>query len=176
MKTYDSGVDVKTHELEVSMEAAAVLLSLAMRDTEYPVADLGGALARIGGSLTEWRRRLNAERGAPPQLMGSADADSWRARLEGDVAVCIESLQFHDRLIQQLAAVRNLLASVVHTGPLDMAGFGAQRWEEMLRMLRERLNVDSQHQLFDLLMRTGVVDADGRYGNEAEEGSVELFD
>ncbi len=178
--TNETGADVKTHELEVSMEAAAVLLSLAMRDTEEPVADLGGALARIGASLTEWRKHLISERSVRPPVIGTdeggAHSDAWRNRLEGDVAVCIESLQFHDRLIQQLAAVRNLLASLVREGPLDVAGFGAQRWEEMLRMLRERLSEDSQHQLFDLLMRTGVIDVDGRHESEAEEGSVELFD
>ncbi|MEP7244421.1 MAG: hypothetical protein ABI885_12180 [Gammaproteobacteria bacterium] len=167
MTKNEPGTDVKAHELEVSMEAAAVLLSLAMRDTEHPVADLGGALARIGGSLNELRKRLDAPRD---------DAAAWRARLEDDVLVCIESLQFHDRLIQQLAAVRNLLASLVREGPLEVSGFGARRWEEMLRMLRERLSADSQHQLFDLLIRTGVVDSDGRYGPEAKEGSIELFD
>ncbi|HEV7715655.1 MAG TPA: hypothetical protein VGO53_08665 [Steroidobacteraceae bacterium] len=152
--TNDEGSALKTHELEVSMEAAAVLLSLAMRDTENPVADLGNALSRM---LTE----LRSGHGAP--------------HAEGDIAICIESLQFHDRLIQQLAAVRNLLASVVNDGPLDVSGFGAKRWEEMLTMLRDRLSVDSQHQLFNLLMRTGVVDFHGRPSLEAQEGSVELF-
>ena len=165
---------MKTHELEVSMEAAAVLLSLAMRDTEVPVADLGGALSRIGGSLTEWRKRLAAD--AAARMTGNPDDDAWRKRLEGDVAVCIESLQFHDRLIQQLAAVRNLLASVAHEGPLHLSGFGGQRWDEMLDMLRERLSEDSQHKLFELLMRTGAVDSGRRHGTEAREGSIELFD
>ena len=53
------------------------------------------------------------------------------------------------------------------------------RWEDLLSMLRERLNVDSRHQLFDLLMRTGVVENDGRYGRKPrkpQEGSIELFD
>jgi hypothetical protein len=160
--------DVKTHELEVSMEAAAVLLSLAMHDTETPVADLGSALARIAGSLTEWRRHTAA---------GGAVDEKWRARLDTDLAVCIESLQFHDRLIQQLAAVRKLLVSVVHEeDTLNMAGFGARRWEDLLGMLRQRLSVDSRHQLFDLLMRTGVVENDGRYQGETKEGTVELFD
>ena len=151
------------------MEAAAVLLSLAMHDTETPVAELGGALARIGGSLTEMRKRM---------ATGSAGADdAWRANLDNDLAVCIESLQFHDRLIQQLAAVRKLLASVVHEGDtVNMAGFGAQRWENLLSMLRERLSVDTRHQLFDLLMRRGIVENDGRYGQQAQEGSIELFD
>ena len=135
------------------MEAAAVLLSLAMRDTESPVSDLCGALKRIAHAV--------------PRANGS-DVDK-------DVTVCIQSLQFHDRLIQQLAAVRGLLASVVSEGPLDLTGFGAHRWEEMLRMLRERLSEDSQHHLFNLLLRTGVVDVAGQRNLQAEEGSVELF-
>jgi hypothetical protein len=93
--------------MEVSMEAAAVLLSLAMRDTETPVSQLCDALKRIAH--------------AAPVTNG--------ANLANDVAVCIQSLQFHDRLIQQLAAVRGLLASVVNAGPLDVSGFGAHRWE-----------------------------------------------
>ena len=164
--------DVKTHELEVSMEAAAVLLSLAIHDTETPVAELGGALARMGSLLNELRKRAAA---------GAGVDQAWRARLDNDLSICIESLQFHDRLIQQLAAVRNLLASVAHEeGAPNMTGFGARRWEDLLGMLRERLNVDSRHQLFDLLMRTGVVENDGRNGTEAQkanvEGSIELFD
>jgi hypothetical protein len=139
--------------MEVSMEAAAVLLSLAMRDTEHPVSDLCGALRRISHA-------------APL---------SGHPALAQDVAVCIQSLQFHDRLIQQLAAVRGLLASVVAEAPLDVTGFGAHRWEEMLKMLRERLSEDSQHHLFTLLLRTGVVDVEGQCNLQEEEGSVELF-
>ncbi len=140
---------MKPSEMAVSMEAAAVLLSLAMRDTESPVASLCDALSRIS-------------RAAGPAL----------AR---DVAVCIESLQFHDRLIQQLAAVRGLLASVVSDRPLDLNGFGAHRWEEMLKVLRERLSEDSQHHLFNLLLRTGVVEVEGHCNMQGAEGSVELF-
>ena len=144
---------MKASEMEVSMEAAAVLLSLAMHDTESPVSDLCGALRRIAHSA--------------PLTNGTS--------VEQDVAVCIQSLQFHDRLIQQLAAVRGLLASVVSERPMDLTGFGAHRWEEMLRMLRERLSEDSQHHLFNLLLRTGVVDVAGQRNLQAEEGSVELF-
>lgn len=139
--------------MEVSMEAAAVLLSLAMHDTESPVSELCGALRRIAQT-------------APPAQSGA---------MAKDVAVCIESLQFHDRLIQQLAAVRGLLASVVSERPLEVTGFGAHRWEEMLHMLRERLSEDSQHHLFNLLLRTGVVDVAGQANLQDAEGSVELF-
>lgn len=163
----------KAHELEVSMEAAAVLLSLAMRDTEPPVAELCEALSRIGAELTAWRTRAAAGEPGPAGLNGNADA--VRAQLESDVTVCIRSLQFHDRLIQQLSAVRGLLASVIEHSPLDVTGFGAHRWEEMLRTLRERLSEEAQQHLFNLLLRTGVVDEQGRQIQQAEGGSVELF-
>lgn len=149
------------------MEAAVVLLSLAMSDSEPPVAELCGALTRIGAQLSQWRAR------GAHGLNGSADA--VRAQLESDVAICIRALQFHDRLIQQLSAVRGLLASVVNQSPLDVTGFGAHRWDELLRMLRERLSEDSQKHLFNLLLRTGVVDEHGRRNVQAEEGSIELF-
>jgi hypothetical protein len=150
--------------MEASMEAAAVLLSLAMRDTENPVADLCAALQRIGSSLAELRAYAAAS--------GRAEL---RKDIETDVAVCIESLQFHDRLIQQLAAVRGLLASVVEDSQPQLAGFSAHRWEEMLSTLRDRLSTDSHHRLFNLLLRTGIVDGGGQPNLQAAEGSVELF-
>lgn len=170
------------------MEAAAVLLSLAMRDTEHPVSGLCGALTRLGGSLAEWRQHvsaLNEPVGAPEPARAfesaaslaapASGAETFRKRLENDVAICIQSLQFHDRLIQQLVAVRGLLASVVNDAPVQGVGFGAHRWEEMLSFLRERLSEDSQHHLFNLLLRTGVVNIDGRGNLRTEEGSVDLF-
>jgi hypothetical protein len=45
----------------------------------------------------------------------------------------------------------------------------------MLKMLRERLSEDSQHHLFNLLLRTGIVDGDGQCNLQEAEGSVELF-
>ena len=71
--------------------------------------------------------------------------------------------------------MRNLLTGLSSHGPLNVAGFGAQRWEELLDVLRDRLSADQHHQLFDLLMRTGMVDSDLRGCATPEEGSVELF-
>jgi len=163
MTTFIQASSGKAPDLDVSVQAAAVLLSLAMRDTESPVTDLGQALSRMVSTLTGLRK-------AP----GSVAPDT-QEQLEDEVAVCIQSLQFHDRLIQQLAAVRNLLTSLAAHGPLDVAGFGAQRWEELLRMVKTRLSEDSHNQLFDLLMRTGVVDNDLMGDALPGEGSVELF-
>ncbi len=155
-------------QLDVSVQAAAVLLSLAMRDTESPVTDLGQALSRMVSTLTAVREHAQKK-----PLNG--DTDATRVKLEGELSICIQSLQFHDRLIQQLAAVRNLLTGLSSHGPLCVAGFGAQRWDEMLNVLRDRLSADQHHQLFDLLMRTGVGDNELGAEMTPAEGSVELF-
>jgi hypothetical protein len=145
-------------DLEVSLEAAAVLLSLAMRDTTEPVNDLGKALAQMS-------ERVHRLQGGDQRL---------RDALAADLACCIQSLQFHDRLMQQLVAVRSFLAGLVDKESFEADGFGARRWEELLRVLRERLGRDSQHQLFRSLMRNESHGDDPRT-EAAEEGSVELF-
>jgi hypothetical protein len=156
-------------ELDVSVQAAAVLLTLAMRDTESPVTDLGAALSRMVTTLTTVREHVEKK-------PFNGDTDGTRVRLESELSICIQSLQFHDRLIQQLSAVRNLLTGLSSHGPLCVAGFGAQRWDELLNLLRNRLSADQHHQLFDLLMRTGVVDNElGADITKPAEGSVELF-
>ena len=155
-------------ELDVSVQAAAVLLSLAMRDTESPVTDLGQALSRMVSTLTTVREHMEKK-------PFNGETDKTRNQLESELSICIQSLQFHDRLIQQLAAVRNLLTGLSSHGPLCVAGFGAQRWEELLNMLRDRLSADQHHQLFDLLMRTGQVDGELGADMAPAEGSVELF-
>jgi hypothetical protein len=141
---------------DVSVEAAAILLTLAMRETERPVSELGGAISRMSGLIV-------ARRSEMPDTLSE------------DLSVCIRSLQFHDRLMQQITAVRNLLTALAEHAPLDVAGFGAQRWEELLQTLRERLSADSHHQVFDLLLRSGTLELEGRTNPEKLEGSVELF-
>ncbi len=170
----------KAPDLDVSVQAAAVLLTLAMRDTENPVSDLGQALSRMVSTVTSLRshgqqKRVNGPVDGPFNGSPNGHLCGTELKLESELAVCIQSLQFHDRLIQQLAAVRNLLTGLSSHGPLNVAGFGAQRWEELLAVLRDRLSADQHHQLFDLLMRTGVVDGDLGAGATPAEGSVELF-
>jgi hypothetical protein len=158
----------KPPDLEVSIQAAAVLLSLAMRDTESPVQDLGQSLSRLFSAVTSMRNGVAARR-------STGETNMETQQLESDLSLCIQSLQFHDRLIQQLAAVRNLLASLGPHGTLDLTGFSAKRWDELLRMLRDRLSADQHHQLFDLLMRNGEMDDELRGEILPTEGSVELF-
>ena len=143
--------------LGVSAEAAAILLAFAMRESEAPAVELGSALERL-------------DQGLPP----AADA-AGRKVLARDLAACVRALQFHDRLMQQLAVIRNLLTRLADHPLPQMAGFGAQRWEELLAALRERLAAGAHEELLELLVRTGGVGMPGGAGGAHAEGSCELF-
>lgn len=143
--------------LGVSAEAAAILLAFAMRESEAPAVELGSALARL-------------DRGLSP-----AAGTAGRAALSQDLAACVRALQFHDRLMQQLAVIRNLLTRLTNHPLPQMAGFGAQRWEELLAALRERLAAGAHEELLELLVRTGGVGGPGGAGAAHAEGSCELF-
>jgi len=88
----------------VAHDRAAELLGTAMRDTEAPVMEMVGAMARIRSALVR-AQQIDAE------ACGCA-------HLKQDIAIYIQSLQFHDRLIQQLTAVRRLMGSAPMEGEL----------------------------------------------------------
>jgi len=142
--------------LGVSAEAAALLLAFAMRESEAPAVELGHALERI-------------DQGLRPETGAAAP------ELTRELAACVRALQFHDRLMQQLAVIRNLLTRLADNPLPQMAGCGAQRWEELLAQLRERLAAETHDELFELLVRTGGVGLPGTSGVAHAEGSSELF-
>jgi hypothetical protein len=139
-----------------------------MNETHNPVEELSGALGRKTQTL--------------PELDGADCAGQLkqcREQLARDLAVCIESLQFHDRLIQQLTHVRNILASVTMGGLSagaqgDSIAGDPQSWQVLVENLRSRFTSDSHRILFNLL-----VSSSGAHVNtpslHANEGSVELF-
>ena len=152
-----AAVPCRCETLGVSAEAAAILLSFAMRESEAPAVELGEALQRLAQGL----RPL--------------EGGIVREALAAEIAACVRALQFHDRLMQQLAVIRNLFTRLSDHPLPQMAGFGAQRWEELLAALRERLAAGSHDELFELLVRTGGVGVPGDGRVEHPEGSCELF-
>jgi len=91
-----------------ALRAALALLGHAMHDSQPPVLALGAALERMADVLKEQQRSL--ERAA--RSLGAEELRELRdtrSALERELTVCIESLQFHDRLMQQLAHVRDCL-------------------------------------------------------------------
>jgi hypothetical protein len=146
------------------VEAAAALIELSLHESNGPVEDLSGALTRLA--------LLAAPR------PGESDPE-LRRQVAREVAVCIESLQFHDRLTQQLTQVRNLLATLAGSDiPTDIAGRPLEgdphKWLVLLENLRARFTSDSHRILFNLLLP----DTGGRANVpalHANEGSIELF-
>lgn len=93
-----------------------------MRESHGPVDRMAAALERMMRALARHARaleRLRSERGpeanagAPLAATASLrELEECREALEREIAICIESLQFHDRLMQQLAQVRTGLAAL----------------------------------------------------------------
>jgi hypothetical protein len=146
-------------------QAAAALIELALHESNAPVDALSGALTRMTQLLHgDW---------------DAGDDQHHRDRLAREIAVCVENLQFHDRLTQQLTQVRNLLASLASNGvSVDTSGRPTQSdehsWQMLLENLRARFTSDSHRILFNLLLPS----AGGRTSvppPHANEGSVELF-
>jgi len=162
--TDDTGVTTQLRALHnraepaSPVEAAAALIELALHESNGPVEDLGGALTRL--ALLVQAKPGAGGTGADPEL---------RERVAREVSVCIESLQFHDRLSQQLTQVRNLLATLVLKGD-------QHNWLVLLENLRARFTSDSHRILFNLLLPgAGIGARNSVAALHANEGSVELF-
>jgi len=139
------------YDLACAAATAAALIELALSESQRPVGELGEALSRVSAAVSA---------GSPP---AAADLDA-----------CVECLQFHDRLVQQLSQVRDLLAAVAAAGSGETAPGSRQSWPVLMENLRARFTSESHRILFNLLMP----DAAGRShvpSLHASEGSVELF-
>ncbi len=138
-----------------AIQAAAALIALAMHESQLPVLELGSALTRLAGKLGDTR-----------------DLKLERATFASELAICIENLQFHDRLMQQLTQVRNLLASLAaETLP---ASADQKSWNVLVENIRSRFTSDSHRILFNLLLPVSGVPMTAP-SLHANEGSIELF-
>jgi hypothetical protein len=171
----DTGVTTRLRALRTRdepatpVEAAAALIELCLHESNGPVEELSSSLARMAQLV----------QGDPGIAAGGAAIEAYRARLGTEVAVCIENLQFHDRLTQQLTQIRNLLATLAFSDvPTDEAGRPLEgdphNWLVLLENLRARFTSDSHRILFNLLL-PGTGNRNSVPALHANEGSVELF-
>jgi hypothetical protein len=124
---------------------AAALIERALLESLGPVEALGSALARL-----------------------TAAAPGGALQTRADLTVCIQSLQFHDRLAQQLIEVRDLLVQTSLTAPSPTERSRAAS-------LRERLRAhftDGHDGMCSSVPRPGD---GGSFRVRTDEGSVELF-
>ena len=169
---YDGSVTVQLSNLHrrperaTPVEAAAALIQLSLHESNGPVEDLSGALGRLA-QLVQTK---------PDTQTNAAEFQNQLAR---DVAVCIESLQFHDRLAQQLTQVRNILATLAYSAPTSTVAArplegDPHKWMVMVENLRARFTSESHLILFNLLLPEGST-RPALPALHANEGSVELF-
>jgi hypothetical protein len=90
------------------MERATVLLVHGLQQSDIPISQLSGALARMAQTLADIGTPLFGPEGLTP----TGDPQVLRDAFARDLAICIESLQFHDRLMQQLTQARDLLTGL----------------------------------------------------------------
>jgi hypothetical protein len=149
--TRTAGSVNSAYDLACAAATAAALIELALGESQRPVGQLGEALSRVSAALSA---------GNPPAA--------------ADLGVCVECLQFHDRMVQQLSQVRDLLAAVAASGSIEATPGGRQSWPVLMENLRARFTSESHRILFNLLMpdAEGVSHAPSLH---ASEGSVELF-
>jgi hypothetical protein len=163
-----------------TLEVAASLLALAMLESHPPVDALGAALERMAYALSKCTKALERARSAKAAAASTdrlaADVADCHETLERELAACVEGLQFHDRLMQQLAHVRNCLAALSHAPQSGDVRAQDESWMRLRSRLWHRLSSDSQRALLDLLLPTapGHLGAEPRRLN-ASEGSIELF-
>jgi ATP/maltotriose-dependent transcriptional regulator MalT len=86
-----------------TVERAAGLLVHSMQQADTPIAELSEALARMAQTLND------------PAM----EVQNLRAEFARNIAVCIESLQSYDRLMQQLAQARDILTGLAANKPLE---------------------------------------------------------
>jgi hypothetical protein len=91
------------------MERATSLLVHGLQESDIPIERLSGALTRMAQTLTEIGTPLFGQGAAQS---AAADLQVVRDVFARELAVCIESLQFHDRLMQQLTQARDLLTGL----------------------------------------------------------------
>lgn len=108
-------------ERAAALKTVATRLAHAMHESHAPVDRMGAALGRMMRALARSARALERLRAAPgDEASGRGtgahapldDLAECREALEREIAVCIESLQFHDRLMQHLAQVRGGLSAL----------------------------------------------------------------
>jgi len=82
-----------------------MLLVHSTQESEGPITELSEALARMARTLHDSGAPLFGE----ARLNSTADVQLIRDAFARDIAICIQSLQFHDRLTQQLTQARDAL-------------------------------------------------------------------
>ncbi len=104
------GTGTRSSGRAAAVECATALLVHGLQESDIPIANLSSALARMARTLSDTATPLLG--GALDEPRPGTDLRTVRDAFARDLAVCIESLQFHDRLMQQLSRARDILTGL----------------------------------------------------------------
>jgi hypothetical protein len=94
------------------VERATALLVRGMQESDMPILELSDALARMARTLSDIGTPLFGAGDSANPTSPASEMHVFRDALARDIAVCIKSLQFHDRLMQQLTQARDILTGM----------------------------------------------------------------
>ena len=118
-------------ECAAAVERATGLLVHGMEASDIPISELSEALARMAQTLVDIGTPLFGD-GSQERMTTHPDRDLRVVRdaFARDIAVCIENLQFHDHLMQQLTKARDILTGLAGT---ELSAVGVPANESNLR-------------------------------------------
>jgi hypothetical protein len=103
-----AGTNTRPSSCAAAVERATVMLMHSMQESEIPIARVSEALARMAQTLTHLGAPLFGEE----RHTTEADVRAIHGVLAREIAVCIENLQFHDRLMQQLTQALDVMTGL----------------------------------------------------------------
>jgi hypothetical protein len=157
--------------------AAIAQMGLALRESQDPVADLGGLFAHLAETLSAVRSVPFAE--TTSDSVSAATVRGFLEQLQSDVFKGIQQLQFYDRMVQHLSHIQEYLIAVAN----ELGSANAERqpqafWDEIHARLRKRLISDEQRGLLDVFLLPDTatrVSAQAPRPDYSPPGSFELF-
>jgi hypothetical protein len=157
--------------------AAVAQMTLALRESQVPVAELGALLSHLSQSLLELRSAPFIPSAQDP--VSAAALTGLLEQLQSDVFSGIQRLQFYDRMVQHLSHLQDYLVGVADE--LDSKrpeGHARTTWEQMHAKLRARLISDDQRGLLDVFLWPDIptrVSAQTQRSDYSPPGSFEMF-
>jgi hypothetical protein len=156
--------------------AATAQIGLAMRESQDPVAELGGLLSHLSETL---KALYTAPLDPAADPVAGAATRGLLEQVQSDVFRGIQQLQFYDRMVQHLSHVQAYLIGVANELDSVLPEKHQQRvWDELHGKLRRRLISEEQRDLLDMFLAPHAstrVSAQIKRLDHAAPGSMELF-
>lgn len=155
--------------------AVIAQMGLALRESQEPVAELGGLFSHLAQTLNALRSMPLAQ--CANDKVSEATVRGLVEQLQTDVFKGIQQLQFYDRMVQHLSHLQAYLTSVANELSSG-GGVTNEVWDELHARLRQRLISDQQRGLLDLFLSPGLparVSAQAARPEGSEPGSSEMF-